>query len=484
MHIVFAASECVPYVKTGGVAEVVGALPKELVRQGHQVTVYVPLYRQMQKHLKERKIAIPSLTIPFSYYNRFATVVNGGIQDGVQFYFIDCPELFDREYLYETASGDYADNAERFGLFCRAVLDSSKFLGVPDVFHIHGWPAGVLAILLRTVYYFDPVLKNVACLLTIHNSDRQGWFPRETVEKLLLPWDVYTPERAEYYGTFDFLKGGIVYSEAISTVSRKYAEEIQTPEFGNGLDGVLRARAQDLHGILNGVDYQVWDPAKDSKIAAHYTPERLEGKLACRKDLLHAFGASNRPEDTPVVGLVSRLATQKGFDLLAQAFDQLVQENMFLVILGTGEPYYENLLRSWQERLPDQVAVKITYDETLAHKVIAGSDMTLMPSRSEPCGFNQFYGMKYGTVPVVRATGGLDDTVQEWSAEEETGTGFRFLEYRPEELLLAMRKAFAAFTDKKQWRKLMQNGMARDYSWTKPAKEYIQLYEEVVRRRS
>jgi starch synthase len=484
MHIVFAASECVPYVKTGGVAEVVGALPKELVRQGHQVTVYVPLYRQVQKHLKERKIAIPSLTIPFSYYNRFATVVNGGIHDGVQFYFIDCPELFDREFLYETPSGDYADNAERFGLFSRAVLDSSKFLGVPDVFHIHGWPAGVLAILLRTVYYFDPVLKNVACLQTIHNSDRQGWFPRETVEKLLLPWDVYTPERAEYYGTFDFLKGGIVYSDAISTVSRKYAQEIQTPEFGNGLDGVLRARAQDLHGILNGVDYQVWDPAKDSKIAAHYTPERLEGKVACRKDLLHAFGVSNRPEDTPVLGLVSRLATQKGFDLLAQAFDQLVQQNILMVILGTGEPYYENLLRSWQERFPDKVTVKITYDETLAHKVIAGSDMTLMPSRSEPCGFNQFYGMKYGTVPVVRATGGLDDTVQEWSPEAETGTGFRFLEYRPEELLRAMGKAFAAFADKKQWRKLMQNGMARDYSWTKPAREYIQLYEEVVRRRS
>ena len=484
MHIVFAASECVPYVKTGGVAEVVGALPKELVRQGHQVTVYVPLYRQVQKHLKDRKLAIRSLTIPFSYYNRFVTVVNGGISEGVQFYFIDCPELFDREFVYETASGDYADNAERFGLFCRSVLDSTKQLGVPDVFHIHGWPAGVLAILLRTVYYFDPVLKNVACLLTIHNSDRQGWFPRETVEKLLLPWEVYTPDRAEFYGTFDFLKGGIVYSDAINTVSRKYAQEIQTAEFGNGLDGVLRARAQDLHGILNGVDYQVWDPATDSKIAAHYSPDRLEGKVACRRDLLHAYGVSNVSDDTPVLGMVSRLATQKGLDLLAQAFDQLVQENMFLVMLGTGEPYYENLLRSWKERFPGKVAVAITYDETLAHKVEAGSDMILMPSRSEPCGLNQIYGMKYGTVPVVRATGGLDDTVQEWSADAETGTGFRFYDYKPEDFLHALRSAFGVFADKKQWRTLMRNGMARDYSWTKPAKEYIQLYEEIVRRRS
>lgn len=486
MHIVFVASECVPYVKTGGVAEVVGALPKELVRQGHRVTVYLPLYRQVQKHLplKDRRIAIRSLTIPFSYYNRFVTVMDGGAPDGVQFYFIDCPELFDREFLYETASGDYADNAERFGLFCRAVLDATKLLGVPDAFHIHGWPAGVLAVLLRTVYYFDPVLKNVACLLTIHNSDRQGWFPRETVEKLLLPWDVYTPDRAEFFGTFDFLKGGIVYSDAITTVSRKYAEEIQTQEFGNGLEGVLRSRAQDLHGILNGVDYQVWNPTTDSKIAGHYTPERLEGKLACRKDLLHAFGASPVAEGTPVVGMVSRLATQKGYDLLAQIFDQLVQENLFLVILGTGEPYYENLLRSWQERFPHKVAVAITYDETRAHKVLAGSDMILMPSRSEPCGLNQIYGMKYGTVPVVRATGGLEDTVQEWSAEAETGTGFRFNDYRPDELLQALRRAGAVFAEKKQWQKLMRNGMARDYSWTTPAKEYVQVYEEIVRRRS
>jgi starch synthase len=484
MHIVFAASECVPYAKTGGVAEVVASLPKELVRQGHRVTVYVPLYRQVQKHLKNRHNAIRSLTIPFSYYNRFVTVVDGGTPDGVQFYFIDCPELFDREFLYETASGDYPDNAERFGLFSRAVLDATKLLGVPDVFHIHGWPAGILAILLRTVYYFDPVLKNVACLLTIHNADRQGWFPRETVEKLLLPWDVYTAERAEFYGTFDFLKGGIVYSDAINTVSRKYAEELQTQEFGNGLDGVLRSRARDFRGILNGVDYQVWDPSRDSKIAAHYTPDRLEGKLACRKDLLHAFGVSKLAEETPVVGMVSRLATQKGCDLLAQVFEALLQENMYLVILGTGEPYYENLLRSWAERFPNKVAVSITYDEMLAHKVEAGSDMILMPSRYEPCGLNQIYGMKYGTVPVVRATGGLDDTVQEWSAEEETGTGFRFHDYRPEDFLQALRRAFALFADKQAWRKLMRNGMARDYSWTNPAREYIQLYEEIVRRRS
>ena len=483
MHIVFAAPECLPYAKTGGVADVAGALPREIVRQGHRATVYMPLYRQAQKHLKETRVAIPSITIPFPYYNRFVSVVDGGSPDGVQFYFIDCPELFDREYLYQTPSGEYADNAERFGLFSRAVLESSKVLGVPDLFHIHGWPPAALAILLRTVYYFDPVLKNVACVQTIHNADRQGRFSSKTVELLLLPWDVYTIDRVEYFDTFNFLKGGIVYSDAVTTVSRKYAEEIQTPEFGNGLEPVLRKRAADLHGILNGVDYREWDPATDSKIAAHFSAEKLEPKVFCRKDVLHAFGLSNAPE-TPVVGMVSHLSTQKGFDLLAQSADTLAQENLFLLILGMGEPYYENLLRGLAERYPQKFAVRIGYDETLSHKIIAGSDIVLMASRSEPCGLNQIYGVKYGTVPVVAAVGGLDDTVEEWNPDTGAGTGFKFHAYQPEDLVNTLKHAFSVFADKEQWRKLMRNGMACDYSWTAPAKQYIRIYEDVIRRRS
>ena len=454
------------------------------MRQGHQVTVYMPLYRQAQKHLKEIKVAIESLTIPFPSYNRFVRVVDGGKPEGVQFYFIDCPELFDREYLYETPSSEYADNAERFGLFSRAVLESSKQLGVPNLFHVHGWPPAALAILLRTVYYFDPVLKNVACLLTIHNADLQGRFSSKTVEQLLLPWDVYSADRVEFFDTFNFLKGGIVYSDAITTVSRKYAKELQTPEFGNGLDSVLTKHAAELHGILNGVDYREWNPATDSKIAAHYTADRLEGKMACRKDLLHAFGVSNVSETTPVVGMVSHLSTQKGFDLIARIADQLTQENMLLLVLGTGESYYENLLRGLAEQHPAKIAVRVAYDETMAHKIEAGSDIVLMPSRSEPCGLNQIYGMKYGTVPVVRATGGLDDTVQEWNAETGTGTGFKFHGYEPEDLMTTLQQAFLVFADKDQWRKLMRNGMACDFSWTTPAREYIRIYEELVRRRS
>jgi starch synthase len=483
MHIVFAAPECFPYAKTGGVADVVGALPREIVRQGHHVTVYMPLYRQAQKLLKETKVAIPSLTIPFPYYNRFVNVIDGGRPDGVQFYFIDCPELFDREYLYETPSGEYADNAERFGLFSRAVLESSKELGVPDLFHLHGWPPAVLAVLLRTVYYFDPVLKNVACVQTIHNAERQGRFSSKTVELLMLPWDVYTMDRVEYFDTFDFLKGGIVYSDAITTVSRKYAEELQTPEFGNGLEGVLRKKVADLHGILNGVDYREWNPATDSKIAAHFNADKLDGKASCRKDLLHAFGLSNAAE-TPVVGMVSYLSTQKGFDLLAQIADELVRENMFLLVLGIGEPYYENLLRGLAEKYPQKIAVRIAYDETLSHKIIAGSDIVLMPSRSEPCGLNQIYGVKYATVPVVSAIGGLDDTVEQWNPDTGVGTGFKFHNCQAEDLLNTLKHAFSVFADKEQWRKLMLNGMACDFSWTAPAQHYIRVYEEVVRRRS
>src|SRR6202453_335654 len=481
MHIVFAASECVPYVKTGGVAEVVGALPKELVRQGHQVTVYVPLYRQVQKHLKERKIAIRSLTIPFSYYNRFVTVVNGGTPDGVQIYFIDCPELFDREFLYETASGDYADNAERFGLFCRAVLDSTKLLGVPDVFHIHGWPAGVLAILLRTVYYFDPVLKNVACLLTIHNSDRQGWFPRETVEKLLLPWDVFTFDKLEHYDTVDFLKGGIVYADAITTVSRKYAEEIQTPEFGNGLEDTLRSRSGDLFGILNGVDYNKWDPSIDPHIAAHYSVEKLAGKKECRRDLLHAFGFVDVSDDTAVIGIVSRFATQKGFDFIVDIMDRLVEEDMVMVILGNGEEYYERLLVEMASRHPSKVRVQVTFDNVMAHKIEAGADIFLMPSRYEPGGLNQIYSLKYGTIPVVRATGGLDDTIDEQPFGG--GNGFKFWGYSAWALMDALHRALDTFRNKDEWTRMMKRGMAQDFSWDAPAKEYVRVYERTIQNR-
>lgn len=485
MHILFAGSECVPYVKTGGLAEVVGAVPREIAKLGHRATVYLPYYSQIRESAPAEKTVIPSLTIPFQSYNRFAAILDGGEHAGVQFYFVDCPEMFDRESLYATPAGDYPDNWERFGLFSRAVIEAAKQIGVPDIFHIHDWQTSMIAVYLRTVYYPDPVLRSTGTVLTIHNAGYQGLFPPQTTERLLLPWDVFTMDRVEQYDKFNFLKGGIVYSDAITTVSRKYAQEIQTLQYGEGLDGVLRKRAADLYGILNGVDYTEWDPATDHNIAAHYTPENLAGKRECRRDLLHAFGASHVPDETPVLGIVSRFATQKGFDLIAQIAPKLLAEDVFLVALGTGEAYYEGIFRGLQTQYPEKVAVKIAYDNTLAHKVEAGADIFLMPSRYEPCGLNQIYSMKYGTVPVVHATGGLDDTVDEWDPVTQKGTGFKFAEQTPESFYEALERALDVFmNDKKSWTKIMRNGMAKNFSWETPAKEYIEVYRRVARARS
>ncbi|MGA8629604.1 MAG: glycogen synthase GlgA [Terracidiphilus sp.] len=485
MRIVVAASECTPYAKTGGLADVVGALPPELAKLGHEVTVYLPLYTRVRKFLKaEPEYAVRSLTIPFRYYNRFVGVVNGGKRDGVQYYFIESPELFDRQELYGPKGGDYSDNAERFGLFCRAVIEATKIMGAPQVFHVHDWQAGLIPVYLRTTYAADPVVSGAASVLTIHNAAFQGKFPPNTTEQLLFPWDIFTMDKVEQYDHFNFLKGAVEFAAKLTTVSRKYAEEIQTPEFGEQLEGVLHKRAADLYGILNGVDYAQWNPATDRNLAAHYTPDNLDGKRTCRADLLHAFKLENVLETTPVIGIISRLATQKGFDIVAQITEQLAERELVVTALGSGDPYYENIFRDWAFRHPASVAVKFGYDEALSHKIEAGADMFLMPSHYEPSGLNQMYSMKYGTVPIVRATGGLDDTIEEWDPEQGTGTGFKFAGVNPLDLLAEIDRAIEAFHDKKGWQKLMRNGMARDYNWSVPAKEYVKVYEAAVRMRA
>ena len=384
MHIVFAASECAPWAKTGGLADVVSALPRTLVKLGHKVSVFIPYYRQVAKAAPRAAVVLPSITIPYPSYNRFARILDGGLVEGVQMYFVDCPEFFDRESFYSTPSGDYPDNAERFGLLSRAVIEASKVIGIPDVFHVHDWQTAMLAVLLRSTYYFDPVLRHVPAVLTIHNAGYQGRFAPRTMETLLLPWDMFTYEKLEENDTLNFLKGGIVYADAITTVSQTYAEEIRTPEFGNGLDGILQQRSGDLFGILNGVDYSEWDPAIDPLIAAHYTSEKLAGKKECRSDLLHAFGLKGVSDSTAVIGVVSRFATQKGFDLIVEIMDRLVQEDMVLLMLGSGEEYYERLLVEMAGRYPSKVRVQVKYDNVMAHKIEAGADMFLMPSRMSP----------------------------------------------------------------------------------------------------
>jgi starch synthase len=482
MHIVFAASECTPLAKTGGLADVVSSLPKELVKLGHKVSVFLPYYRQVAKLAPDAPVVLQSVTIPFPSYNRFVRILDGGVTDGVRTYFVDSPELFDRESFYGTPSGDYPDNAERFGVLCRAVIEASKVLGVPDVFHVHDWQTAMLAVLLRSTYYFDPVFQHVPAVLTIHNAGYQGWFLPRTMETLLLPWDMFTLDKLEQNDNVNFLKGGIVYADVLTTVSRRYAEEIQTAEYGNGLEGTIRRRSGDLFGILNGVDYSEWDPATDPNIAAHYSAEKIAGKKECRRDLLHAFGLEGVSDETAVIGIVSRFATQKGFDFIVEILDKLVQEDMVLVMLGNGEEYYERLLVEMAERYSSKVRVQVKFDNVMAHKIEAGADMFLMPSRYEPGGLNQIYSLKYGTVPIVRATGGLDDTIDE--QPDGGGNGFKFWGYNSADLLDAIQRALVVFHNKKQWTKIMKRGMAQDFSWEKPAQEYVRVYERTIQNRS
>jgi starch synthase len=482
MHIVFAASEGVPFSKTGGLADVVGALPRALAALGHQVSVYLPRYRQTK--LADAQTVVRSITIPFDDRYRFCSIATGGNQSGVRFYFVDYPPFFDRDGLYGTPAGDYPDNAERFALFSRAVLEASKVLGVPQIFHCHDWQTALVPVLLRTQYSEDPALREVGTVFTIHNMGYQGLFPPETLPLLTLPWDLFTISKMEFFGNVNFFKGALVYSDFITTVSRKYSQEIQTTEFGFGLEGVLRDRTSTVAGILNGVDYDEWSPQVDKFIAARYSPQGLSGKANCKQDLLATFGMNGADPRLPVIGIVSRFAAQKGFDLIAQIMDRLAREEMIMVVLGTGDKPYEEMFLRMSKQFPQKIAVKIAYDNVIAHKIEAGSDMFLMPSRYEPCGLNQIYSLKYGTVPIVRATGGLDDTIEPWDPRTGKGTGFKFSDYSGEALLLTIRQALLAFRDRHSWEILMCNGMSKDFSWNASAKEYVRVYERVRQSRT
>jgi starch synthase len=475
MHVVFAASECVPFSKTGGLADVVGALPRTLVSAGHQVSVYVPRYRQTQ--LKGAQTVVSSITVPFDDRYRFCSVVSGGKQAGVSFYFVEYPPFFDREALYGTSAGDYPDNAERFALFSRAVLEASKIIGTPQVFHCHDWQSALIPVLLRTQYAEDPAFRDVATVFTIHNLGYQGLFPPDTLPLLTLPWDLFTISRMEFFGNVNFLKGALIFSDLITTVSKKYSQEIQTTEFGFGLEGVLRTRASAVTGILNGVDYDEWSPETDKFIVARYSTQDLSGKAKCKQDLLEAFGITNPDARLPVIGIVSRFAAQKGFDLISQIMERLAREGLIMVVLGNGDKTYEEMFQRLAKQFPQKIAVKVAYDNTIAHKIEGGSDMFLMPSRYEPCGLNQIYSLKYGTVPIVRATGGLDDTIEHWVPRTGKGTGFKFTDYNGEALLLTIKEALRAFRDQNSWQQLMRNGMSKDFSWGASAKEYIRVYE-------
>ena len=481
MKVLFVASEGLPFSKTGGLADVVEALPKALVALGHEVGVLLPRYQ----NTKAVAVIAPSLTVSLDRTLRFPAIMDGGALNRVHYYFVQDREYFERPHLYGVNGKDYPDNAERFAEFARAAIEFMKHVWLPDVVHCHDWQSALVPVLLRTQYAKDTTVQGVPVVFTIHNMGYHGLFRREVLEAIGLPDELFQIHGLEFFAKVNFLKGGLLFSDYLTTVSRRYAKEIQTAEYGHGLDGVVRTRADRLIGILNGVDYSEWSPETDKFIAARYSAKDLSGKLACKKDLLEAFGLPLGLMNRPVIGIVSRFVDQKGFDLIAQAAVDLLQEDVSLVALGTGEPKYEKMFRDLSSHHHGRVAVKVAYDNALAHKVEAGADIFLMPSRYEPCGLNQIYSLKYGTVPVVRATGGLDDTIEQFDPETGSGTGFKFQPYEANALLGAVRSALAVYHhEPATWHRIQANGMSKDFSWQASAIEYARLYEVAWKSRN
>jgi starch synthase len=479
MKILFVSSEGLPYSKTGGLADVVEALPKALGEMGHDVAVLLPRYRGN----KVTSTLVSSVTVAFGDKLRFPGIAEGRPVEGVRYFFVDDPAFFDRPQLYGDKNGDYTDNAERFTEFSRVAIELVKRIWLPDVIHCHDWQSALIPVLLRTQHADDPVVQSLPVVLTIHNLGYQGLFPQTVLRKIGLPDNLFTMDSLEFYGKANFLKGGLIYADYLTTVSRRYAKEIQTPEYGCGLEGVIRNRGERLVGILNGVDYAVWSPETDTFIAQRYSARDLSGKKVCKKDLLASFSLPEENLERPVVGVVSRFADQKGFDLIADVAGSLMKENLAIVALGTGQPEYERLFKELAAKYPARVGVKIGYDNALAHKIEAGADMFLMPSRYEPCGLNQIYSLRYGTVPVVRATGGLDDTIDSYVPKTQQGTGFKFEEYDGESLLECLRAALRTYREPKAWHALQANAMSKDFSWHSSAMEYATLYETAKRAR-
>jgi starch synthase len=482
MRVAWVASEMTPFAQTGGLGDVAGALPAVLAGFNHQVTAFLPRYRaiDVERHSFTRRPE--KIQVPLGDRMEVAGLWEGR-REGVRMILLDHSGFYDREGLYQENGADYPDNAERFIFFSRGVLEALTVLDLkPDVIHCHDWQSGLIPAYLKTVYGGEAFFADVASLLTIHNMGYQGIFPAGAFPLTGLPGDLFTPGGVEFWGNINFLKAGLVFADLLNTVSVKYSQEIQTPEFGYGLDPVLRQRAADLYGVLNGVDYQDWNPKTDPYLVATYSSGDPSGKAACKRDIQNVMVLPPRA-DVPLLGVISRLAHHKGIDLIVAIAERLLSLDVQLVLLGTGEVELEGALQVLQKRFPDRLAVRIGFDVALSHKVQAGADMLLMPSRYEPCGLGQMYALAYGTIPVVRATGGLADTVIAFDPVAGTGNGFTFIDAEAEDLLRTLHQAISLFRERAIWSRLMANAMAADFSWGRPAREYERLYHLAVERR-
>jgi len=484
MKVCFAVTECVPYVKTGGLADVGGALPKALARSGCEVKVFLPLYGSISPldHKLTLTEELKNMTASVGVTPHTFHVWQGQLPDSeVDVYFIDCPEYFHRPHPYTTDP----DEDERFILFQQAIVHVLQHLHwAPDVLHCNDWQTGLLPAFLKLSYHWDRLFDGTATLFSIHNVGYQGRFAAATVGKAGLPYDHYYPGGPfELDGSFCFLKIGILFSDVITTVSETYAQEIQTPVYGEGMEGVIASRKDDISGILNGIDNKIWNPEKDEFIPYKYSIKNLGNKKKNKQALL---ADTHLPfdEKTPTIGIVSRLTKQKGFELLQPILHEMMEHSVQFVALGSGERDLEDFFRWTAANYEDKFSVYIGYNDKLAHQITAGCDMFLMPSLYEPCGLNQMYSLNYGTVPIVRRTGGLVDTVKDYHEYYKKGNGFSFTEYRPEVLYLTIVRALDMFKQKRVWRDLMKRGMQQDFSWEHSAKQYVDLYKKAKMKRA
>jgi len=478
-----ASSEAVPFAKTGGLADVAGALPRALAALGHDVRLVIPYYGCVKR--AETPVTGPdiSVSILLSDKRESAEVFESRLDGGTPVYLVEKADYYGRPELYGTPEGDYPDNAERFCFFSRAVVALIKRLGLEtDIIHCHDWQTGLVNPLVRVEEKDTPIFRGTRLVFTVHNLAYQGLFRHEDMRLTGLPWSVFTPDGIEFFGKINLLKAGIAYADAVTTVSRKYSQEIQTEEFGHGLDGLLRKRRGDLYGILNGADYSRWNPESDSLIARNYSREDPAGKAQCKEDLLRCFGVE-AASGIPVIGMVGRMADQKGYDLIAAAINDLVKMDLALIILGKGDERYQRLLRRLAKTRRERLGIKIAFDDVLAHKIEAGADYFLMPSRYEPCGLNQIYSMRYGTIPVVRATGGLDDTVSDYDPRTRKGNGFKFDGYSQASLLNKIEEALSIYNRAPHWETIRRNAMACDFSWDRSAREYEKVYLKTMGER-
>jgi starch synthase len=487
IKILYISSEVEPFAKTGGLADVAGSLPKELKKLNADIRVAMPMYGSISED-KFNIIEVPDSDFEIDLGGE---IIRGKLNETsikvdskqIQVYLLENGFYYSRNGLYVDVNTnfEFPDNADRFIFFSRGILEALKKINwKPDIIHCNDWQTGLIPIYLKTIYADDAFYRDIKTIFSIHNLAYQGIFDKFTLLKTGLSWEVFTMEGIEFYDRINFMKAGVVYSDFITTVSPRYAEEIcSSVEYGYGLEGVLANRKANLVGILNGADYNTWSPLKDSLIPQNYSGRNIAMKLVNKKALLEKFNLPFR-ESVPVVGMISRLADQKGFDIIEAAADELMKLDLQMVFLGAGELKYQQFLEKLKQQNSEKIGVLIGFDNELAHLIEAGSDMFLMPSRYEPCGLNQMYSLKYGTVPIVRATGGLDDSIEQYNLQTKSGIGFKFIEYDKTHLVDAVKLASDVYKDKQAWTQLMKNGMKQDFSWKASAKRYIKLYKEIL----